>query len=100
MDVTSNELRIGFRNEQRVKEPDKHVHHNNFDKFTKSLKNTHLWSGENFSSNSTIFRKVFEINPIQHYNFCPKKVQTIHHWYPLGKYFQFVAWYSLRLCLA
>ena len=32
-----NRLRIDFRNEVNVIEPQKHVHHDNFENFTKSL---------------------------------------------------------------
>ena len=37
-----NRLRIGFRNEENVIEPQKHVHHGNFENLTKSLKITHF----------------------------------------------------------
>ena len=37
-----NCLRISFRNEQRVIEQQKHVKHDNFENFTKSLKITQL----------------------------------------------------------
>ena len=36
--VTSKQLRIGFRNKQRVIEPHEHVKHDNFENFTKLLK--------------------------------------------------------------
>ena len=37
-----NRLRIDFRNEENAIESQKHVHHDNFENFTKSLKITHF----------------------------------------------------------
>ena len=40
--ICQNWLRIGSRNEQSVIESQKHVHHANFENFTKSLKIIHF----------------------------------------------------------
>ena len=40
--IVKNRLRIDFRNEENAIESQKHVHHDNFENFTKSLKITHF----------------------------------------------------------
>ena len=42
IDFKKNWLRIDFRNEENAIESQKHVHHDNFENFTKSLKITHF----------------------------------------------------------
>ena len=89
-----NWTRIALRNEQSVIEPQKHVKHDNFENFTKSLI---LESRHSFSFNFTIFEK-YNSNCLM---LQPSKLYILEHvpYFCPGKNVFFLTLHTLRQSL-